>query len=160
VTAANDAVKAIRSVRAQVEARRTQLPEDRRQSLAAAATPLLDSLAAIEGEIYQVKNQSSQDPLNYPIKLNNKISALASVVSSTEARPTRQSYAAFDALTSQLQARLVAMRAAMAAGLPKLNALLAEAKLAPIDPKAELPATTRLAAEGDDDEAQEKPRRW
>ena len=64
------------------------------------------------------------------------------------------------ALTSQLQARLVAMRAAMATGLPKLNALLAEAKLAPIDPKAELPAPTRLAAEGDDDEAQEKPRRW
>jgi hypothetical protein len=160
VTAANDAVKAIRSVRAQVESRRAQLPEDRRQALAAAARPLLDTLAAIEGEIYQVKNQSSQDPLNYPIKLNNKISALASVVGSTEARPTRQSYAAFTELTAQLQAKLVAMHAALSSGLPRLNALLAEAKLAPIDPKAELPSTTRLAAQGDDEEAHEEPRRW
>jgi len=33
-------------------------------------------LTAVEVEVYQVKNQSGQDPLNYPIKLNNKIAAL------------------------------------------------------------------------------------
>ena len=33
-------------------------------------------MGAVEEELYQVRNQSSQDPLNYPIKLNNKIAAL------------------------------------------------------------------------------------
>jgi hypothetical protein len=160
VTAANDAVKAIRSVRAQVAARDSQLPAERRQALAAAARPLLDTLARLEGEIYQVRNQSSQDPLNYPIKLNNKISALASVVASTEARPTKPSYAAYAELTAQLQAQLVAMRAALANGLPRVNALLAEARLAPIDPKAELPRTDAAIATSDEEETGEKPRRW
>ena len=30
-------------------------------------------ISAMEAEIYQVKNQSNQDPLNYPIKVNNQI---------------------------------------------------------------------------------------
>jgi photosystem II stability/assembly factor-like uncharacterized protein len=159
VTAANDAVKAIRSIRAQVESRRMQLPEATRQALAGVATPLLDTLARIEGEIYQVRNQSSQDPLNYPIRLNNKISALASVVGSTEARPTKPSYAAFTELATQLQAQLLAMQGALANGLPRVNALLAEAKLPPIDPKLELAAPTRVA-EGDDEEEAEEQRKW
>ena len=44
----------------------------------------------MEGEIYQVKNQSNQDPLNFPIKLNNKIAALQGVIESADVRPTEQ----------------------------------------------------------------------
>jgi hypothetical protein len=35
-----------------------------------------------------VRNRSGQDPLNYPIKLNNKIAALAGVIESADAKPT------------------------------------------------------------------------
>ena len=35
-------------------------------------------LSAVEEDLYQVRNQSGQDPLNFPIKLNNKIAALGS----------------------------------------------------------------------------------
>ncbi len=54
----------------------------------------------MEGEIYQYRNRSSQDPLNYPIRLNNKLAALQGIVESGDARPTDQSYAVFKDLSS------------------------------------------------------------
>ena len=66
----------------------------------------MEQLSAVEGEIYQVKNQSGQDPLNYPIKLNNQIAALMGVVASTEAKPTAQSYEVFKVLSAQLDTQL------------------------------------------------------
>jgi hypothetical protein len=41
-----------------------------------------------------VKLQSSQDPLNFPIKLNNKIAALQGVIESADVEPTAQAAAA------------------------------------------------------------------
>jgi len=45
-----------------------------------------------------LKNQSSQDPLNFPIKLNNRIAALLGVVTGTDTSPTRQSYTVYEGL--------------------------------------------------------------
>jgi len=42
----------------------------------------------VEQELYQTKNQSNQDPLNFPIKLNNKLAALEGVVQASDAAPT------------------------------------------------------------------------
>ena len=65
------------------------------------ADGLLKPLAAVEEEVYQVRNRSGQDPLNYPIKLNNKIAALAGVVESADNKPTEQSYEVFKELSAQ-----------------------------------------------------------
>ncbi len=53
-----------------------------------------------------MRNQSGQDPLNYPIKLNNRIGALLGVVLGGEARPTDASYQVFAELTGMLQIQL------------------------------------------------------
>src|SRR5207237_8619960 len=103
---ANDAVKTIRNVKAQLADRTKRMPADRRDAFARLADNLATTLSAVEGEIYQVKNQSSQDPLNYPIKLNNKIAALAGVVGGTDAMPTSQSYVVFADLSYQLERQL------------------------------------------------------
>ena len=50
--------------------------------------------------------KSGQDPLNYPIRLNNKIAAVLSNVMSGNFKPTRQSYEVFDMLSKQLQVQL------------------------------------------------------
>jgi photosystem II stability/assembly factor-like uncharacterized protein len=164
VTEANLAVRTARNLRAQVAARRAQLPEAQRAAFDAVARTLLAPVAAAEEEIYQVRNQSSQDPLNYPIKLNNKLAALAGVVASADPRPTRQSYVAFDTLSRALDVQLGAMRQAMAARLPALNARLAELKLAPVvpsDAEVRAPDAARVAAAGDDeDEEGAERRRW
>jgi len=93
----------------------------------------------VEREIYQVKNQSGQDPLNYPIKLNNKIAAVAGSVGSSNAKPTAQSYTVFNGLSAQLDVQLAAMHAALG-DLSSINTMLTAAGLKPVVPStAEVP---------------------
>ena len=82
------------------------------------------------------------------------------MVGSTEARPTKPSYAAFTELATQLRGQLLAMQAELANGLPRVNALLAEAKLPPIDPKLEMAPPTRIAEGGDEEEEAGEQRKW
>lgn len=63
---------------------------------------ILTKLNTIEEAIYQVKNESNQDPLNFPIRLNNKIASLGYIVDSGEARPTDGAYRVFDELSEEL----------------------------------------------------------
>lgn len=75
-------------------------------------------LTAIEEEIYQTKMKSGQDPLNYPIRLNNRIAAVLSTVMSGNFKPTRQSYDVFNMLSKLLQVQLDALQK-LEAELPK-----------------------------------------
>jgi len=72
---------------------------------------LLDGLSKIEENLYQVKNQSGQDPLNFPIKLNNRLAALERSVETGDARPTAGSYQVFKELSAELERQLTALNA-------------------------------------------------
>ena len=133
---ANDAVKTIRNVKAQLAERAKKMPADRKAAFTRLAEPLTEKLSSIEAEIYEVKNQSSQDPLNYPIRLNNKIAALSGVVGGADAKPTSQSYTVFNDLSAQLDAQLSAMQAALG-GLASINTSLKSAGLSLIVPGTE-----------------------
>ena len=85
----------IRDIRDQVKDRMSKVPERRRAEIQAIADSLLKPIAVVEEQIYQVRNQSGQDPLNYPIMLNNKLAALSGVVESADNKPTDQSYEVF-----------------------------------------------------------------
>ncbi len=130
---ANDAVLLIRGIKAQVDERIKKLdtgkPGRKPSPTLVAARSLNEKLSAVEGEIYQVKNRSSQDPLNYPIKLNNKIAALQGVIESADARPTDQSREVFKMLSDKLDVQLGKMDAIIKTDLPKLVALLQKQKL-------------------------------
>jgi hypothetical protein len=89
-----------------------------------AATALKKNLAGVEESLYQTKNQSSQDPLNYPIRLNNKLAALAGVVSSADAAPTDQSYAVYDELVVQIDAQLAKLAQIIKTDVPAFNQLV------------------------------------
>ena len=129
---ANDAVKLVRNIRSQIAARTKSMPADKRAAFASEANGLETKLAAAEREIYQVQNRSGQDPLNYPIRLNNKIAALAGVAASTDARPTNQTLEVFRILSGQLSVQLGRIRSALDQSLPALNRNLAAAGLAAI----------------------------
>lgn len=92
VTKANQAVIDIRAIKYKIK------KQGNTKKLAKA----LEELSRIESTIYQVKNQSNQDPLNYPIKLNNKLASLQGIVESGEARPTDDSYKVFSELKAEL----------------------------------------------------------
>lgn len=73
----------------------------------------LEKLNHIEEQIYQVKNESNQDPLNFPIRLNNKIASLGGIVDSAEARPTDGSYIVFKELSDELDKLIVEMNSVL-----------------------------------------------
>ncbi len=63
-------------------------------------------MTVVEEALIQTKAKSSQDVLNFPIRLNNQLSALGGVVSSAASAPTRQSYEVFDMLSKQVDEQL------------------------------------------------------
>jgi hypothetical protein len=89
-----------------------------------AGTALNKNLTSIEESLYQIKNQSNQDPLNFPIRLNNKLASLGGVVGSAEAAPTTQSYAVYDELVTQIDAELQKLAQLMRTDVPAFNQLV------------------------------------
>lgn len=148
VSQANEAVLLIRGVRQQAEALAPRAPAPVRTAI----DRLGQRLGAIEGEIYQVRNSSRQDPLNYPIKLNDKLAGLIGVVDSAEAAPTDQARATFADLSGKLDAQLAALEQVLATELPPLNASLGKAGLPAIERKPLPPA--EATPDDDDDEAE------
>lgn len=130
---ANNAVRTVRDLRSQLEDRKTRAGA-RGATLARLGQTLDSQMAVAEEEIYQVRNRSGQDPLNYPIKLNNQIAGLAGVVSSAEAKPTKQSYEVFDLLSAQLKVQIERLQAALGAPLSAVNAELSRLGLPPLAP--------------------------
>ena len=129
VSAANAAVLRIRDLKNQI-ADRIQKANDAK--IKAAGDALTEKLTAVEGEIYQYRNRSSQDPLNFPIKLNNKLAALQSIVESGDYRPTDQSYAVFKDLSAQLDAQFAKFDTLIRNDLTAFNLLVAKKKLPPV----------------------------
>ena len=142
VSAANQAVIDIRNLRDQVTERLRKVPARKKVEIQKLADGLLQPLAVVEEEAYQVKNRSGQDPLNYPIRLNNKIAALSGVIESADARPTDQSVEVFNELSAQLDAQLEKMRQTLKTELPRLNAALKREKIDAVDPAAKPVAVT------------------
>jgi len=129
VSEANQAVLDIRGIKGEVDDRLGQTDE---REIHDQGAVVRDGLSEVEQEIYQVRNRSGQDPLNFPIKLNNKLAALIFTVESGENRPTDQSVAVFDHLSGLLQTELIRMNAIIEQDLQRLNELLREANLEPI----------------------------
>ena len=50
-----------------------------------------------------MRNQSGQDPLNFPIKINNRIASLSRVVNSGDGRPIANAEPIFNDLVAELK---------------------------------------------------------
>jgi photosystem II stability/assembly factor-like uncharacterized protein len=99
-TEANEMVITIRELKKQMDDRQKQNAE-----LKTTFDPFRKKLSVVEEEIYQVQNRSGQDPLNFPIKLNNKMAALERVVETGDGKPIASAYTVFKELTDQLAAQ-------------------------------------------------------
>lgn len=118
---ANQAVIRIRKIKSAVD---KQLKSSNVETLKTASTSLIDQLSAVEEELYQVKNRSNQDPLNFPIKLNNRLASLRRSLENGDARPTDGAYKVFAELSQELDTQLAALKKIISIELPKVNKLL------------------------------------
>lgn len=89
----NNAVTKIREVRKQMNLAVEKMKGDEFKEVNDKAKDILKKLKAVEEALYQTKNQSRQDPLNFPIRLNNKLGNLNSLMSTGDYKPTDQAVA-------------------------------------------------------------------
>ncbi|MCR9265512.1 MAG: glycosyl hydrolase [Flavobacteriaceae bacterium] len=118
---ANEAVIQIRNIRKQLDSLGKTVSS---KSFQKQAKAFLVTLTEIEEDLYQVKNRSGQDPLNFPIKLNNRFNALQRSIETGDARPTDGAYKVFDELSKELDVHMAKLNETLKKQLPKINAAL------------------------------------
>jgi photosystem II stability/assembly factor-like uncharacterized protein len=106
---AHKSIKKIRKVNRQLSAFEAQYKgDDNVKALLEKAKALKEQLSDIEKALYQTKNRSGQDPLNFPIRLTNKLGHLNSLVSMGDFAPTAQDIAVKNELTQKIETQLKA----------------------------------------------------
>ena len=138
VTQANDAVIRIRDVRKQVDdlVTRASALKDA-QKVVEAGKKLSKELTEVEQELYQTKNQSSQDPLNYPIKLNNKLAALLGTVQNSDTGPTAQANQVFEDLATKVNVHIRKLEGLLQTDLSSFNKLVRDTAVPAVILKAQ-----------------------
>jgi hypothetical protein len=125
LTETNQAVKKIRQAREQIGRVTDPMKgKDEFKDVTDMAKNLLNDMKKIEEELYQTKNRSGQDPLNYPIRLNNKLGALNREVDGSDYKPTTQVKAVFNEVSGKIEARLKALNTIFNEQLPEFNNLV------------------------------------
>ena len=117
-SAANEAVIQIRKIRKQIEEGLKTINDP---AVTTPAKELVGKLTLIEEDLYQTKNRSGQDPLNFPIKLGNRISAVRRSLETGDAKPTAGVYKVFEELSKELDAQLNKLNTLLTGELPSLN---------------------------------------
>ena len=118
------AIRRIRSVREQVEdllgrARSAGLEDVKR--LEQASEGLLERLTSIEEALIQTRNESGQDPLNFPPRIDNQIAYLFGVVNGQDALPTEGSYQRYEDLKGELSEILERLERVLTPGVRDFN---------------------------------------
>ncbi len=131
VSEADNAVIQIRSIKGQVADR---LSKSADAKLKTASEMLTKNLTAVEEEIYQVRNQSGQDPLNFPIKLNNRLASLLSMVGHGDGKPIGNAEPVFKDLVAELKVQTDKLQQTLTRDLAAFNT---EAKRLNLDPVTE-----------------------
>ncbi len=132
MTEADDAVKKIRSVKIQLDERAQKMSTV--AEYGTLSKLLTDSLGSVEDSVYQTRNKSGEDPLNFPVRLNNQIAALLGFVQSGDRRPPPQAYQVFETVSPKLDTQLGRYDKSVKLYLDKINALLKAAGLPPVVP--------------------------
>jgi photosystem II stability/assembly factor-like uncharacterized protein len=131
VDEANRAVIAVRRMRTRLEKLADELDD---ADYRAAAERLAANAAAVEADIYQVRNRSGQDPLNFPIKVNNRLANLLSMVERGDGAPNDGMREVFAIMEERLDGHLARLQAVWDTDLAAVNRELERLGHDPIDP--------------------------
>lgn len=120
---AHKSIKKIRNINGQLGAFQNQYKDDDNvKELVEKAKELQEQLSNIEKQLYQTKNRSGQDPLNFPIRLTNKLGHLNSLVRMGDFAPTDQDVAVKNELTAKIEEQLTAFNAILNDEVKAFNA--------------------------------------
>ena len=90
------------------------------------ANEIDSTMTLVEEELYQTKNRSRQDPLNFPIRLTNKLAHLNSLMRGGNFAPTQQAIAVKKELEGKINLELVKFSRIKNEDIPAFNELMRE----------------------------------
>ena len=123
VSEAHIAIKEMRSIKKQL----ADLKKSQKDTILHKEFDLVVAeIDTLENLLYQTKNQSRQDPLNYPIRLTNKLAHLNSLIQIGDYPPTASMVAVKEELSEEVDNVLLEFKSIKESTIPKLNKLIAE----------------------------------
>ena len=126
LTETHDALLEIRDIRKQFDEALAKLKSPEQKDLVDKAKDILKKITAVEEELNQTKIKSSQDALNFPIKLNNKLAALSSSIDSGDYAPTAQAADVYNELSSLIDIQLGVLNKVRLDDISAFNKLFVE----------------------------------
>ncbi len=130
LTEAHETIIEIRDIRSQLNNYTKRLDkDDKTQPLFDKAMAIDSMMTLVENELYQTKNRSRQDPLNFPIRLTNKLGHLNSLVSGSDYPPTNQAIEVKNVLTKEIDTQLDIFEKIKMEELPLFNQMVRESQI-------------------------------
>ncbi|WP_077922963.1 sialidase family protein [Spirosoma sp. 209] len=128
-------VNQIRQIRSQINGYMKDVKDPKTaEKFKKVTKPMLESLDELESTLMQPKSKAIQDALAYPIRLNDKLSGVGSVVSSAETKPTKSSYVVYEALEKQVGTALGKLKTIIEQQVPEFNRMVTEQRIPAITP--------------------------
>ncbi len=122
-------IKDVRTIRSQIQSFTKRLGINCPKEVNTLADNIIKQLTAIEEVCYQTKAKSSQDVLNYPIRLNDKLSGVFDVVNSGVNAPSAQAREVYLELSRQADEQINKLKSIQSNELQQLNKLIREKEL-------------------------------
>ena len=122
MTEIHKALKNVKKVRAQVKSLKKSIKDKKKhKELLDFANALVKDLTKVEETLYQTKSKSGQDPLNFPIRLNNKLGHLNSLTRIGSYAPTQQAIDFKNAITIEIDKELAKLNTMFNTRVKELN---------------------------------------
>jgi photosystem II stability/assembly factor-like uncharacterized protein len=122
VSEANEGIINLRKIKTDLTYLKNKIGEDdKNKDISEAIKKFEEELGVIENNIHQTKNSSVQDPLNYGIKLNNRLAHLMVEQAQGDFRPTKQGEEVREKLSKMVDEELQKLRNCIDGNLQKIN---------------------------------------
>jgi hypothetical protein len=127
VTEAHEAIGQIKDIRGQMKSftKRLDKKDEKLKPLFDQAEAIDTMLTQVEEALYQTKNQARQDPLNFPIRLNNKLAHLTSLTGG-DYPPTTQAIELKNELSAEIDGWLEKFKTVQEVDVPAFNNMVRE----------------------------------
>jgi len=129
------AIKNIREMRQQINDFSARQGKDIPKEVKQQIDTVNKQMTAVEDALHQTKAKSGQDVLNFPIKLDDKLSSIYNAAAAGQSGLSRQSKEAYTELAVQIDEQLSKLKKIMNEDVVKLNQLIHEKTLPVIGPK-------------------------
>ena len=128
LSAANQGIIDIRAIKPQIDDLSKKIDSEHKD-ITKLILKISNDLKHIEEILYQTQNESSQDPLNFPIRLNNKMGYLGSIMAIGDNKPTDQSLKFYNEISTEIEAELMKLEKIKTKDLEALNKFISDTNI-------------------------------